>query len=61
MKVKYTIYFFVFVLALVASEYFFLVELTSQQRAIILLLTSLVAVGSIIAIFVCYRRLNNDI
>jgi hypothetical protein len=58
MKIKYTIFFVLLVLVLIASEYIFLSELSSHQRLLILMLTSLIAIISIVAIFICYRRLS---
>jgi hypothetical protein len=61
MKMKYVIVFLVCILALAASEYLFLSELNNQQRFLILLFTVIIAVSSIIAIFLCYRRFRKDV
>ena len=58
MKTKYILLFLFCVLALAASEYLFLSELSNQQRFVILLLTTLAAIASIIAIFLCYDELD---
>jgi hypothetical protein len=58
MRMKYTIIFLLCVLVLGASEYLFLSELNSQQRFLILLLSTTIAIASIVAIFLCYRRLE---
>jgi len=60
MKTIYTIIFLLCVLALAASEYVFLNELNNHQRFLILLLTSLAALVSVVAIFICYRRLGKE-
>jgi len=60
MKAKYTIIFLLCVLALAASEYGFLVELSSHQRPIVLLLTSFIAIIAVIAIFLSYKRLGKQ-
>lgn len=59
MKTKYILLFLVCVLALAASEYLFLSELSNHQRFFILLLTTIAAIASIIAIFLCYKRLES--
>ena len=61
MKTKYILLFLVCVLALAASEYLFLSELSNHQRFFILLLTTLTAIASIVAIFLCYKRLERSI
>ena len=61
MKTKYILLFLFCVLALAASEYLFLSELSNQQRFVILLLTTLAAIASIIAIFLCYKRLEGSL
>jgi len=53
MKTKYILLFLVCVLTLAASEYLFLSELSNHQRFVILLLTTIAAVASIVAIFLC--------
>jgi hypothetical protein len=58
MKVKYALIFFVGILALAASEYLFLLELSSQNRFYVLVSTSVIAVVSVIAIFKCYKRIS---
>jgi uncharacterized membrane protein len=60
MKMKYTIIFLLCVVVLAASEYLFLTELNSQQRTFVLFATTIVAIGSIIAIVLCYKRLGKD-
>ena len=61
MKVKYILLFLFCVLALAASEYLFLSELSNHQRFFILLLTTIAAIASIVAIFLCYKRLERSI
>lgn len=61
MKVKYVLLFLFCVLALAASEYLFLSELSNHQRFFILLLTTIAAIASIVAIFLCYKRLERSI
>jgi hypothetical protein len=61
MKAKYVLLFLFCVLALAASEYLFLSELSNHQRFSILLLTTLAAIASIVAIFLCYKRLERSI
>jgi hypothetical protein len=61
MKAKYVLLFLFCVLALAASEYLFLSELSNHQRFFILLLTTLAAIASIVAIFLCYKRLERSI
>jgi hypothetical protein len=61
MKMKYIILFLLCVLALAASEYLFLSELNSHQRFFILLITTLSAIVSIVATFLCYKRLQQTI
>jgi len=61
MKAKYILLFLVCVLALAASEYLFLSELSNHQRFFILLLTTITAIASIVAIFLCYKRLERSI
>jgi hypothetical protein len=58
MKLKYILIFLVGVLVLAATEYFFLVELNGQNRPVVLLLTSALAVISIVTIFKCYKRIS---
>lgn len=60
MKIKYIIIFLLGLLALTVSEYIFLTELNNQQRFYILILTSVIAIGSIVTIFACYKRLRKD-
>ena len=60
MKMKYIIVFLLCILALAASEYIFLSEVNNQQRSLILVLTTLIGIGSIVTIFFCYRRLRRD-
>jgi heme/copper-type cytochrome/quinol oxidase subunit 1 len=60
MKMKYTVIFLLCVLVLAASEYLFLLELSSQQRLFVLLSTTIVAIASVIAIFTCYKHLRKD-
>jgi uncharacterized membrane protein len=61
MKAKYVLLFLFCVLALAASEYLFLSELSNHQRFFILLLTTVAAIASIVAIFLCYKRLERSI
>jgi hypothetical protein len=61
MKMKYFLIFFLCILALAASEYLFLSELGNQQRLFILLFAVLIGIGSIITIFLCYKRLRKDV
>jgi hypothetical protein len=61
MKAKYILLFLFCVLALAASEYLFLSELNNHQRFINLLLTTVMAIASIVAIFLCYKRLERSI
>ena len=61
MKMKYIIVFLLCILVLAISEYLFLSELGHQQRFIILLGTMLIAVASIVTIFLCYKRLQKDV
>jgi heme/copper-type cytochrome/quinol oxidase subunit 1 len=61
MKIKYVIIFLLGLLALAVSEYIFLTELNNQQRFYILILTSVVAIASVVTIFACYKRLRKDI
>jgi uncharacterized membrane protein HdeD (DUF308 family) len=58
---KYVIVFLLCLLALAASEYLFLSELGNQQRFLILLFAVLIAIASIVTIFLCYRRLRKDL
>jgi hypothetical protein len=60
MKIKYIVIFLFGLLALAVSEYIFLTELNNHQRFYILILTSAVAIVSIVAIFACYKRLRKD-
>ena len=60
MKTKYILLFLFGVLALAASEYLFLSELNNHQRFFILLLTTIAAIASIVAIFLCYKRLERS-
>ena len=60
MKMKYTIIFLLCVVVLAASEYLFLTELNSHQRTLVLFSTTTVAIASIIAIVLCYKRLGKD-
>ena len=60
MKMKYTIIFLLCVMVLAASEYLFLTELNNQQRIFVLFATTIVAIGSIVAIVLCYKRLGKD-
>ena len=61
MRMKYVIVFLLCLLALAASEYLFLSELGNQQRFLILLFAVLIAIASIVSIFLCYRRLRKDL
>ena len=61
MRMKYVIVFLLCLLALAASEYLFLSELGNQQRFLILLFAVLIAIASIVTIFLCYRRLRKDL
>ena len=61
MKAKYVLLFLFCVLALAASEYLFLSELNNHQRFFILLLTTIAAIASIVAIFLCYKRLERSL
>jgi hypothetical protein len=61
MKIKYVIIFLLGLLALAVSEYLFLTELNNHQRFYILILTSVVAIASIVTIFACYKHLRKDI
>lgn len=61
MKTKYILLFLFCVLALAASEYLFLSELNNHQRFFILLLTTVIAIASIVAIFLCYKRLERSV
>jgi len=61
MKMKYFIIFLICIIVLAGSEYLFLNELGNQQRFLILLLSVVVATTSIIAIFLCYRRLRKEV
>jgi uncharacterized membrane protein len=61
MKTKYILLFLFCVLALAASEYLFLSELNNHQRFFILLLTTIAAIASIVAIFLCYKQLERSI
>jgi hypothetical protein len=47
-------------MVLAASEYLFLTELNNQQRIFVLFATTIVAIGSIIVIVLCYKRLGKD-
>lgn len=60
MKAKYIIIFLFGLLALTVSEYLFLTELNNHQRFYILFLTTIIAIGSIVALFACYKRLRKD-
>jgi hypothetical protein len=60
MKTKYTIIFLICVLVLAVSEYLFLSEVNNQQRTFVLFATTAVAVASIVAIVLCYKRLGKD-
>jgi len=60
MKMKYTIIFLFSVVVLAASEYLFLKELNNQQRTFVLCATTIVAIGSIVALVLCYKRLGKD-
>jgi hypothetical protein len=60
MKMKYTIIFLLCVVVLAASEYLFLTELNNQQRTFVLFATTIVAIASIVAIVLCYKRLGKD-
>ena len=60
MKMKYTIIFLFCVVVLAASEYIFLAELNSQQRGFVLFATTIVAIASIVALVLCYKRLGKD-
>jgi hypothetical protein len=60
MKMKYTIIFLLCVVVLAASEYLFLTELNNQQRIFVLFATTIVAIASIVAIVLCYKRLGKD-
>jgi hypothetical protein len=48
------------VLVLAVSEYLFLSEVNNQQRTFVLFATTAVAVASIVAIVLCYKRLGKD-
>lgn len=61
MKTKYVLIFLFCVLALAASEYLFLSELSNHQRFFILFLTTVAAIASIVAIFLCYKRLERSL
>ena len=61
MKTKYILIFLFCVLALAASEYLFLSELSNHQRFFILFLTTVAAIASIVAIFLCYKRLERSL
>jgi hypothetical protein len=61
MKKKYVIIFVVCLIFLALSEYLFLVELNSQKRMGILVFTTLIAVISLITIFISYRRISKEI
>ena len=60
MKMKYTIIFLLCVVVLAASEYLFLTEVNNQQRTFVLFATTIVAIASIVAIVLCYKRLGKD-
>lgn len=60
MKAKYIIIFLFCLLALAVSEYLFLTELNNQQRVYILLLTTVIAIASVVTIFACYKRLRKN-
>jgi hypothetical protein len=60
MKAKYIIIFVLCVVILAASEYIFLVELTSEHRLYILSLTTIIAILSIVTIFFCYQRFGRN-
>jgi uncharacterized membrane protein len=60
MKIKYILIFLLCILVLAASEYLFLSELNNQQRFFILLITTLTAIASIVAIFLCYKRFGSE-
>jgi hypothetical protein len=60
MKAKYIIIFLFCLLALAASEYLFLTEVNNHQRFYILVLTTAVAIASIVTIFACYKRLRKN-
>ena len=61
MKKKYVIIFVICLILLALSEYIFLVELNSQKRLDILVFTTLIAVVSLITIFISYRRISKEI
>jgi hypothetical protein len=61
MKKKYVIIFVICLILLALSEYLFLVELNSQKRMGILVFTTLIAVVSLITIFISYRRISKEI
>jgi hypothetical protein len=60
MKAKYIIIFLFCLLALTVSEYLFLTELNNHQRFYILLLTTVIAIVSIVTIFACYKHLRKN-
>ncbi len=60
MKMKYTVIFLLCVVVLAASEYLFLTEVNNQQRTFVLFATTIVAIASIVAIVLCYKRLGKD-
>ena len=60
MKLKYAVIFLLCVLILAASEYYFLLELSSLKRIFILLSTSLAALTAVIVIFISYKHLGRE-
>ncbi len=60
MKMRYLFIFLVCILVLASSEYLFLSELGNHQRFMVLFVTSIIAIGSIVAIFIAYRQLRKD-
>jgi hypothetical protein len=60
MKTKYTIIFLLCVLVLAISEYLFLSEINNQQRVFVIFATTAIAIASIVAIVLCYKRLGKD-
>ena len=61
MKKKYAIVFIICLLLLALSEYLFLVELSSQKRLLILTGTTLIALVSLVAIFLSYRKMGKQL
>jgi hypothetical protein len=61
MKKKYVVIFVICLILLALSEYVFLVELNSQKRMTILISTTLIALISLVTIFISYRRISKEI